>query len=87
MNPAQHLVESPRRAYVGYVTPNGDAVKALREAHGLTQGRLAHRIGRSKPFLSRIERGERGASDATIRQIAAALKCPIAAITHRETPP
>jgi transcriptional regulator with XRE-family HTH domain len=67
------------------VTPNGAAIKALREARGLSLRRLAHLINRSPGYLSRIENDRQGAGDETLRLTAAALTVPIGAIT-RETP-
>jgi transcriptional regulator with XRE-family HTH domain len=47
---------------------------------------MATRIDRSPGFLSRIERGKAGASEVTLRRIAAALKVPTAAINREEQP-
>ncbi|WP_372516113.1 helix-turn-helix domain-containing protein [Streptantibioticus silvisoli] len=68
------------------MTPNGAAIRSIREARGLSLRRLASLAERTPSFLSRIETGQRQASDDTLRQIAAALGIPIDAIT-RETPP
>lgn len=63
------------------MTPNGAAIRAIREARGLALRRLAYLIGRSPAFLSRIETGKRGASKDTVRLIAKALETTIEAIT------
>ena len=36
----------------------GDLLRATREAHGLSQVRLARRIGADRGYISRVERGE-----------------------------
>lgn len=60
---------------------NGDAVKAIREALGITQPELARRCGITQPSLSNIERGERNASPHLTRALADQLGVAVAAIT------
>ena len=36
----------------------GELVRVTRERHGLTQARLARRIGADRGYVSRVERGE-----------------------------
>jgi transcriptional regulator with XRE-family HTH domain len=36
----------------------GELVRATRERHGLTQARLARRLGADRGYVSRVERGE-----------------------------
>lgn len=72
-------------AYVLRVTPNGDAIRALRGARGLGLRELARLTGRHRAHLSRIERGLAGASDETVERIAGALGVTEEAITHKET--
>ena len=36
----------------------GELFRATRERHGLTQARLARRIGGDRAYISRVERGE-----------------------------
>lgn len=36
----------------------GELLRATREQHGLTQARLARRIGADRAYVSRVERGE-----------------------------
>jgi transcriptional regulator with XRE-family HTH domain len=36
----------------------GDLLRTTRERHGLTQARLARRIGADRGYISRVERGE-----------------------------
>ena len=45
-----------------------------REYRGLTQAKLAARVGISVPFLSQIENNKRDPSLATLRRLAVALK-------------
>ncbi|WP_077057427.1 helix-turn-helix transcriptional regulator [Streptomyces sp. MP131-18] len=67
------------------MTPHGAAIRALREARGLSLGRIADLIGRHRGFLCRIESGQRGASPDTLHRIATALDVPVAAITREMT--
>ena len=46
---------------------------ALRERAGLTRGGLAERAGLSRIHYTRLERGERVPTVATLRKLAAAL--------------
>lgn len=61
------------RSTLGVVTPNGAAIRTIREARGLSLRRLAHLIDVHPSFLSRIETGKRGCSQDVINQIAKAL--------------
>jgi ribosome-binding protein aMBF1 (putative translation factor) len=36
----------------------GELLRATRERHGLTQARLARRIGADRAYIRRVERGE-----------------------------
>ena len=38
--------------------PIGELLRATRERHGLTQARLARRIGADRAYVSRVERGD-----------------------------
>lgn len=67
------------------VTPNGAAIRSIREARGFSLRRLAHLAHIAPSTLSRIETGKRGAALEIIRRIAKALDTPIEAIT-REYP-
>ncbi|MGW6557966.1 helix-turn-helix domain-containing protein [Streptomyces hydrogenans] len=66
------------------MTPNGAAIRTIREARGMSLQRLARLIGRSPGFVSRIETEGRGASPETLRRIAAALGTTIHAITREK---
>ncbi|MFJ5785402.1 helix-turn-helix domain-containing protein [Streptomyces hydrogenans] len=70
---------------LGVVTPNGAAIRTIREARGMSLQRLARLIERSPGFVSRVETEDRGASPETLGRIATALRTPIHAIT-REKP-
>lgn len=72
------------RPSVRAVRPNGIAIRELRKARKISLPVLAERIGRDRGHLSRLERGQAGASDETVRRIAAALEVPTDAITHKE---
>lgn len=67
------------------MTPNGAAIRSIREARGLGLRQLAHLISRDAGVLSRIETGKRGARDNTLNSIAKALEVEVEAIT-REMP-
>ncbi|MGW3491951.1 helix-turn-helix domain-containing protein [Streptomyces sp. NPDC001054] len=70
---------------LGVVTPNGAAIRAIRELRGMSLRRLAHLIDRHPGALSRIETGSRGASDDTLRRMSEVLHVPITAITREKT--
>ncbi|MFD4921208.1 helix-turn-helix domain-containing protein [Streptomyces goshikiensis] len=66
---------------VSHVKPNGAALRAIRERSGCGLRELERRTGLTRPFLSRLERGTRGASPSTLQLIATALNIPMTAIT------
>lgn len=68
------------------MTPNGAAIRAIREARELGLTRLAHLIGKSPGYLSRVETGQRGAADGTLHRIAEELHVPLEAILKGEPP-
>ncbi|GHJ04717.1 hypothetical protein TPA0906_65820 [Streptomyces olivaceus] len=80
------LPSSLRWVYVAGVRPNGAAMKAIREARGISLQQLAKDIGRDVGFLSKVERDQQGAGAETLHRYAERLAVPIAAITHKETP-
>ena len=61
---------------------NGAALRAIREALGIRQDALAHRVGVSKSQLSKVESGANGASPEVVRKLAGELGVSIDAITH-----
>lgn len=62
------------------VRPNGPLVRELRQGNGWTQQKLARRIRRTHPIISRIENGG-PVSKALMEQVARALKVPLSEIT------
>ncbi len=67
------------------VTPNGAAIRAIREAKGLGLRETAQEAGIAPSYLAQIERGERRPRHAKIDQIARALGVPVAAIDSEGT--
>lgn len=59
---------------------NRHALRALREAHGLTLTELADRTGLTNAYLSQLESGVRNGSIATHRRLASALRTPLLTI-------
>lgn len=69
------------------VTPNGDAIKAIRVAQKLSIRALSLRTGLNRGYLSRLERGLIAhPGESKVALIAAAMQVSISAITHKETP-
>lgn len=68
------------------MTPNGDAIRAIREAKKLSINALSRSTGLDKGYLSRLERGFiRHPADDVVMRIAAAMQVSTSAITHKET--
>jgi transcriptional regulator with XRE-family HTH domain len=65
---------------------NGIAVRAIRRAQKMGLNELARRTGRSKGFLSKVERELTPASHETEQLIARALQVPPDAISRKEKP-
>ena len=55
----------------------GQRVRTERHRIGLTQERLAERVGLSPNFIAHLERGSRGASLDTIVTLARAFRVPV----------
>jgi len=53
---------------------NGLKIRAAREKKGMTLAQLAEKIGKTAPYLSDIERGNRRGSYATLAMIAQVLE-------------
>nr|WP_272925768.1 helix-turn-helix transcriptional regulator [Streptomyces sp. SID8374] len=69
------------------VTPNGAAIKAIREAKQLSLRAMSLRTGLNRGYLSRLERGLIAhPSEDKVALIAAAMQVSTSAITHKETP-
>lgn len=59
---------------------NGPALRAIREALDIPASKMANDLGLSRPFLSMIERGQRGCRPAVIRDMAVYLNVAPSAI-------
>ena len=59
---------------------NRDALIALRERSGLNKQQLAEAAGVDRTLVTRIENGERKATDAVIVRLAQALRVPTTAL-------
>ncbi|MFW3474373.1 helix-turn-helix domain-containing protein [Streptomyces microflavus] len=69
------------------MTPNGDAIKAIRTAQKLSIRALSLRTGLNRGYLSRLERGLIAhPGESKVALIAAAMQVSTSAITHKETP-
>lgn len=64
--------------------PNYTAIKALRSARRWGLRELERRTGLTRGYLSRLERGDRGASLVTLTAIADAYDVPIADLTRED---
>ncbi|MEU1373046.1 helix-turn-helix transcriptional regulator [Streptomyces triculaminicus] len=64
--------------------PNGAAIRALRRAERCGLRELERRTGLDRGYLSRLERGTRGASLSTLLCIAHALNVDPNAITRED---
>jgi transcriptional regulator with XRE-family HTH domain len=70
---------------VFHVTPNGAAIKAIREARGISLRTAAREAGIAHGYLAQIERGERQPRHDKVDQIARALRVPVEAIDSEGT--
>jgi transcriptional regulator with XRE-family HTH domain len=58
----------------------GDNVRRLRTAAGLTQAKLADRLGVDRAYVSGLERGERNPTVVTLWHVAKALGARVSAL-------
>jgi transcriptional regulator with XRE-family HTH domain len=58
-------------------------LKEWRKHRGYTQDRLAEMTGLSKPFISQLERGDRGFTQDTLELLATVLRCDVADLLIR----
>jgi transcriptional regulator with XRE-family HTH domain len=65
---------------------NGAAVAAIRTAQQRNQRDVAAAAGIDCGYLSRIERGKKGAGSRTIDGLAQSLKVPVEAISYPDPP-
>ena len=56
---------------------NGLKIRAARVKKGLTLAQLAEKVGKTAPYLSDIERGNRRGTYATLEMIARVLDLPV----------
>ena len=59
-------------------------LKEWRKHRGYTQERLAEMTGMSKPFISQLERGDRGYTQDSLEMFAEALQCAPADLIMRD---
>jgi ribosome-binding protein aMBF1 (putative translation factor) len=65
------------KAVVGRLAKGENAVRVLREWHGMTQVSLSSKTNLSQGHISDIETGRRTGTPAALRRIASALKVPL----------
>jgi transcriptional regulator with XRE-family HTH domain len=63
---------------------NGTSIRTFREKADIGLRQLARGTGKSCGFISRLETGQRTASEETLRSIASELGVPVEAITYPE---
>ncbi|MFJ5923888.1 helix-turn-helix domain-containing protein [Kitasatospora sp. NPDC092948] len=66
------------------VTPNGTAIRTIRESQNLSLRVVASKARLSPGFISKVERGKARARQESLRRIATALGVPVAAINREE---
>jgi transcriptional regulator with XRE-family HTH domain len=64
------------------MSANGQRIRDLREAKPLGLRKLADLAGVHRSYLSRLERGIKGASPETLVRIAGVLDVPVGAISN-----
>ena len=55
------------------IRTNGQKIRVARERKGLTLAQLAEQVGKTAPYISDIERGNRRGSYETLKRIAKVL--------------
>lgn len=73
MGLAQTLVFPTHRVYGSHMTHPGPAIRAMREAQGLTLRQLADLSGTSFSYLAGVERQKRKPTDRWLRDVTDAL--------------
>jgi transcriptional regulator with XRE-family HTH domain len=66
------------------IKAHGKAIREIRKSRHLSINRVAIHIGVTTAYLSRLERGQRGATLETLQKIADAIGASIDAITYPE---
>ncbi|MVO87893.1 helix-turn-helix domain-containing protein [Streptomyces sp. p1417] len=83
---AECLHWSSKCACIASVRPKGQAIRAIREARGMSIRALQSETGLNRGYLSRLERGlVREPGEQQVRRVATALRVPVDVITE-ETP-
>lgn len=59
------------------IRTNGQKIRIAREKKRMTLAELAEKVGKTAPYLSDIERGNRRGSYATLEMIARVLDLPV----------
>ena len=59
------------------IRTNGQKIRIAREKKRMTLAELAEKVGKTAPYLSDIERGNRRGSYATLEMIARVLELPV----------
>ena len=67
---------NPRKHKLPLLRAFGEMVRSKREAAGLSQEKLAFRVGLHRTYIGSVERGERNITLANIYRLAKALGCP-----------
>lgn len=65
----------------------GDNIRALRKRRGVTLESLSSRLGCSVGWLSQVERGKSRPGDGDLKEISAALDCPVSLLFDAEPGP
>lgn len=71
----------------GYEYDFGGAIRKVRKAAGVSQGRLANTIGMIQPHLCAVEKGHRATSLQTLVAVSEALEVPLVVLVYLATPP
>lgn len=82
-----HPRAMPRQHDLALLAAVGGRIRATRTARGITQERLAERVGIEPRTLSAMENGHQGASLAVLAGIADALKTPLGNLVDMERAP
>lgn len=64
---------SEERGEENMIRTNGQKIRIARERKGLTLAQLAEQVGKTAPYISDIERGNRRGSYETLERIAKVL--------------
>lgn len=79
-----NVVPMPQPTVPPLIKPDGAAIRNIRESKNLSINRVAIHIGVTTAYLSRLERGQRGATLETLAKIADAIGVSVDAISYPE---